>query len=425
MSITNSMYIGISGLIAHGDAISTVGDNLANTSTVGFKRSRASFNDLLGGTIGNQRVGGGVYLGHNQTMWDQGAISQTGNTMDVAINGGGMFVVRGSQAGRDAAFYTRDGRFQLDASGYMVNQQGMRVQGYLNTNGVRGTGIGDLPLGARQSPPAATTNAKMTLNLDANAVAGAAWDPANPNTTSNFATSMTVYDSLGAAHHVDVYFRSNGGGSWEWHAMVDGGELTGGTPGTATEIASGSMTFDATGKLASQTTTSSSASFVNATPNQAIAFDFGDDLASGGTGLDGTTSFAGASSVSGIDADGRSFGNLVDLKVTPDGTIEGVFDNGDRFAMAKLALAEFASPEGLERQGQGLYAATTASGTALLGEPATGARGTLIAGALEASNVDIGTELVTLIAYQRAFQANAKTITTADEMMMDVTNLKR
>lgn len=425
MSITNSMYIGISGLIAHGDAISTVGDNLANTSTIGFKRSRASFNDLLGGTIANQRVGGGVYLGHNQTMWDQGAISQTGNGMDVAISGGGMFVVRGNHAGRDAEFYTRDGRFQLDASGYMVNQQGMRLQGYTMTNGVRGTSMGDLPLGARQSPPAATTNAKMTLNLDANAVVGAAWDPTNPNTTSNYATSMTVYDSLGAAHHVDVYFRSNGGGSWEWHAMVDGGELAGGTPGTATEIATGTMTFDATGKLASQTTTSSSASFVNAAPNQAIAFNFGDDLASGGTGLDGTTSFAGASSVTGIDADGRGFGNLVDLKINPDGTIEGVFDNGDRLALAKLALADFASPDGLERQGDGLYAATTASGTALIDEPGTGSRGSLIAGALEASNVDIGTELVTLIAYQRAFQANAKTITTADEMMMDVTNLKR
>lgn len=425
MSITNSLYIGISGLIAHGDAISTVGDNLANTSTIGFKRSRASFNDLLGGTIAGQRAGGGVYLGHNQTMWEQGAIQQTGNPLDVAISGGGMFVVRGNHAGRDGQFYTRDGRFQLDSAGYIVNQQGMRLQGYAMTNGVRSTSIGDLPLGARQSPPSATTTAKMTMNLDANAAVAPAWDPANPNTTSSYATSMTVYDSLGAAHHVDVYFRNQGGGAWEWHAMVDGGELQGGTPGTPTEIATGSLTFDASGKLAAQSTAASSASFVNATANQAIAFDFGDDLASGGTGLGGTTMFAGTSAVTGVDVDGRGFGNLVDLAINPDGTIEGVFDNGDRLQLAQLALADFASAEGLERQGDGLYAETASSGAALIDKPGTGARGALMGGALEASNVDIGTELVTLIAYQRAFQANAKTVTTADEMMMDVTNLKR
>ncbi len=425
MGITNSLYIGISGLIAHGDAISTVGDNLANTSTVGFKRSRASFNDLLGGTIANQRVGGGVYLGHNQTMWEQGAIAQTGNPLDVAISGGGMFVVRGNHAGRDGQFYTRDGRFQLDNAGYVVNQNGMRLQGYGITNGVRGTSIGDLPLGARQSPPSATTTATMTLNLDANATVGPAFDPANPNTTSNYATSVTVYDSLGAPHHVDVYFRSNGAGAWEWHAMVDGGELNGGTAGTPTEIATGTLAFDATGKLASQTTTSSSASFLNAAPNQAITFDFGDDIANGGTGLGGTTMFAGASSVTGVDVDGRGFGNLVDIRINPDGTVEGVFDNGDRIDLAQLALADFANVEGLERQGDGLYGATSASGAALVDVPGTGARGAMVAGALEQSNVDLGTELVTLIAYQRAFQANAKTITTADEMMMDVTNLKR
>jgi flagellar hook protein FlgE len=425
MSITNSLYIGISGLMAHGDAISTVGDNIANTSTIGFKRSRASFNDLLGGELANQRVGGGVYLGHNQTIWEQGAVAQTGNPMDVAINGGGMFVVKGNHGGRDGQFYTRDGRFQLDNSGYVVDQHGMRLQGYPIQNGTRSTNIGDLPLGARQSPPSATTTAKMTLNLDANSTVGPAWDPANPNTTSNYATSMTVYDSLGAAHHVDVYFRNQGNGGFEWHAMVDGGELAGGTPGTPTEIGSGALTFDASGKLASQTTTTSSASFVNAAPNQAVAFNFGDDLASGGTGLGGTTMFAGASSVTGVDVDGRGFGNLVDLHFNPDGTIEGVFDNGDRLALAKLALADFASPEGLERQGDSLYAATASSGTALIDVPSTGARGSVMGGALEQSNVDLGTELVTLIAYQRAFQANAKTVTTADEMMMDVTNLKR
>ena len=425
MSITNSLYIGVSGLMAHGDAISTVGDNIANTSTIGFKRSRASFNDLLGGELGGHRLGGGVFLGQNQTMWEQGAITQTGNPMDVGIRGGGMFVGRGSHGGRDGQYYTRDGRFQLDNLGYMVNQQGLRLQGYPITNGTRGTSVGDLQLGGRQSPPVPTSSAKMTLNLDANSTVPAAWDPTNPNGTSSYATSITVTDSLGASHKVEVYFRNQGGGNFEWHAMVDGGELTGGTAGTPTEVASGTLSFDTTGKLAAQTTTASSASFLNAAPNQAIAFDFGDDLASGGTGLEGTTSFAGTSSVTATDVDGRGFGNLVDLRINPDGTIQGVYDNGDDIQLAKLALADFTSPEGLDRQGDGLYAATAASGQALVDEAGTGARGSLVSGALESSNVDLGTELVTLIAYQRAFQANAKTVTTADEMMTEVTNLKR
>jgi len=425
MSITNSLYIGISGLMAHGDAISVVGDNIANTSTVGFKRARASFSDLLGGELGAQRLGGGVRLGGTQTMWDQGSITQTGNPLDLAISGGGMFVVKGNHAGQTGQFYTRDGRFQLDQQGFVVNQQGLRLQGFNLTNGTRATSSGDLPLGARQSPPIATTIANMTLNLDAASVTPPAFDPANPTATSSFATSATVHDSLGGAHRVEVYFRSQGGGAWEWHAMADGGELTGGTAGTQTEIASGTMAFDTTGKLASQATTASSASFIGATPNQVIAFDFGDDLATGGTGLAGTTQFAGASSVTAVDIDGHGSGNLTDIVVGDDGKIQGVFDNGDRLDLAQVALADFASQEGLERAGDGLSAETARSGSAIIDVPGSGARGSLVSAALEGSNVDLGTELVTLIAYQRAFQANAKTVTTADEMLSDVTNLKR
>jgi flagellar hook protein FlgE len=265
----------------------------------------------------------------------------------------------------------------------------------------------------------------MTLNLDANATPPAAFDPANPNATSNYATSETVYDSIGTAHHVEVYFRAQGGGSWEWHAMVDGGELAGGTKGTQTEIATGTMTFDASGALQSQATTTSSASFVNAQPNQAINFKFGDDIASGGTGLAGTTQFAGQSSVTAVDIDGHGFGTLTDLSISDDGKITGVFDNGDRIQLAQVAIADFANQGGLTRAGDGLSAETAASGKPLVDVAGVGARGAISQGALEGSNVDLGNELVTLIAYQRAFQANAKTVTTADEMMTDVTNLKR
>ena len=425
MSLTNSLYIGISGLIAHGEAISVVGDNIANTSTFGFKRSRANFADVLGGELGAQRLGGGVRLGGTQTMFDQGAITQTGNPLDVAISGPGMFVVKGSSGGHEGQFYTRDGRFKLDNQGFVVDARGLHVQGFaINTAGTRATSAGDLPLGVRQSPAVATSTANMTLNLDATTVANAGFDSSNPNTTSDYATSTTVFDSLGTAHHVEVYFRAQGNNAWEWHAMVDDGEL-GGTAGNQTEIGSGQLVFDASGRLDQQSGGATNVSFTNATANQALTFNFGDDIASGGTGLAGSTGFAGASSVNAVDVDGRGFGTLTDVVVNDDGTIEGVFDNGDRLDLAQLAIADFASNEGLERAGDGLYFETAASGQALVDVPGNGGRGSVISGALEGSNVDLGTELVTLIAFQRAFQANAKTVTTADEMLAEVSNLKR
>ena len=426
MSITNSLYIGISGLIAHGEAISVVGDNIANTSTIGFKRARASFSDVLGGELGAQRLGGGVRLGGTQTMFEEGSINTTGNPLDVAVSGSGMFIVKGRSNGHDGQFYTRDGRFKLDNQGFVVDNRGLRLQGFtIGATGTRATTAGDLPLGARQSPAVATTKASMNLNLDANTVPNATgFDPANPNTTSDYATSTTVFDSLGAKHTVEVYFRAQGAGSWEWHAMVDGGEV-GGTPGTLQEIGTGTLGFDTNGRLDTQANGATNVSFTNATPGQLVTFDFGDDIASGGTGLKGSTQSAGASSVNSVNVDGRGFGNLEQLKIDDDGTIEGVFDNGDRHDLAQIALATFASNEGLERGGDGLFNETAASGQALVDAPGNGGRGSLIAGALEGSNVDLGTELVTLIAFQRAFQANAKTVTTADEMLQEISNLKR
>jgi flagellar hook protein FlgE len=426
MSITNSLYIGISGLQAHGEAISVVGDNIANASTIGYKRERAAFSDMLGGELNSQRMGGGVRLAGTNTMWDQGTVTQTGDSLDLAIRGGGLFMVKGDHSGQNTQFYTRDGRFHVDNQGFVTNQQGLRLQGYaIDAAGTRTLTPGDLPLGRRQSPPVATTKASMTVNLDANATAPPPFDPANPNTTSTFATSETVYDSLGAAHHVDVYFRAQGAGQWEFHAMVDGKDLAGGSPGTPTEIASGTLAFNAAGALQQQAVNASSANFVNATPAQAIAFNFGDDIASGGTGLAGSTQFAAASSVEALDVDGHSAGNLTDIQISDDGKIRGIFDNGDKLELAQVALADFANEDGLNRVGDGLVLETVASGKPLVDVPGTGARGSISSGALEASNVDLGNELVTLIAYQRAFQANAKTVTTADEMLNDINNLKR
>ena len=423
MTLGNTLWIGVSGLIAHGEAMSTVGDNIANVSTIGFKRERASFNDVLGGEYSNQRAGGGVYLGANQTMWQQGTLTQTGNGMDVGISGNGMFVVSGQHLGRDQQYLTRDGRFSLDSGGTMVDQHGMHVQGYTVTNGVRSNSISDLDLGNRQSPAMPTTKASMTLNLTSADAKTVPFDVNDP-TTYNYQTSITVHDSLGAEHQVQMYFRNNGSGQYEAHGFVDGGELNGGTTGQPVEIGTASLVFNTNDSLQSQVG-SLNADFKDATPGQTIQLNFGDDIDSGGTGFKGSQYTANESAIQSVDVDGRSAGQLTDVHINPNGSVEGVFDNGDTFEVARLAIAQVQNDEGLRRDGDSLYVATRESGQAVIDEAGKGGRGATMSGTLEQSNVDLSTELVTLIAYQRAFQANSKTVSTADEMMQEVVNLKR
>lgn len=425
MSIWNNLYVGTSGLRAHGDAISVVGDNIANVSTYGYKASRAGFADMMGGRVGTSRMGAGVRMGNIQTHHGQGGLTNTGGTLDYGIRGNGFFSVRDA-GGTGTNYYSRDGRFSLDNNGFVVDPRGMRLQGYTVTGGQVGSQLGDLQLGSSQTPPVASTELTMSLNLDAGEAAPPAWDPADPDGTSNYSTSATVYDSLGKAHQVNMYFRTSGAGAWEWHAMVDGGELNGGTAGQLTEIADGTLGFTANGELDTETTNSSSADFLDAAPGQAITFDFGDAITTdGGTGLAGSTQFASASSVAQVSQDGYGSGDLIDVVTEDDGTITGVFSNGQRRPVAQVALALFASEDGLERMGNSLFAETSASGQALMGAAGSGGRGSISGGSLEGSNVDLADELVTLIAYQRAFQANVRTITTADEMMVEVSNLKR
>lgn len=426
MSIFSSLYTGANGLAAHGDAIGIVGDDIANASTVGFKENRAVFEDMIGGAASNgQNLGQGSRMSGPDTLFGQGTITNTGQPLDMAVQGNGFFVVKGNHSGVNGSYYTRDGQFKLDNTGTLVNGEGLKVQGYtIDATGKASQAVGDLVIGG-QSPPNATTKLSLAVNLDSASTPPAAWSAANPSGTSNYSTSATVYDSLGTAHRADIYFRDNGAGAWEWHAMVDGGELAGGTAGVPTEIANGTATFNTAGALQSQTTIASSASFVGATANQVIAFSFGDDIAAGGTGLAGSTQFAAPNTVNKLDQDGYGSGDLASVLVSSDGTITGKFSNGQSRPIARVALATFASEKGLQRAGSQLYTESQASGQALVDGAATGSRGSVVGSALEQSNVDIGNELVTLIAYQRAFSANAKTVSTADEMLQEVTQLKR
>lgn len=428
MSISSNLFTGTSGIAAHGEGIGVVGDNIANVSTVGFKSSRAGFSDVLGGVAANgQRTGVGVQIGNIQSRLGQGSIQQTGGPLDMAIRGSGFFVVEGDNAGVPGQYYTRDGRFSIDSEGYVANPSGQRLQGYaIAPDGTQSSALGDLDIGAGQNPPLATSEVSMVMNLDGTSTPPPAFDPANPDATSNFASSVTVFDSLGAEHRVDVYYRSNGSGAWEWHAMVDGGEVTGGSAGTAVEAASGTLQFDANGALDVETLGPAAIDFVGAAAGQSIAFDFGDAISTdGGTGLVGTTQFAGSSTVTTLHQDGYGFGDLVDIAIADDGTMQGLFSNGQRRAIARVAIARFPGEDGLARAGGALFSETPDSGQAVVDGAAVGGRGAITAGALEMSNVDLASELVTMISYQRAFSANVKTVTTADEMLAEVSNMKR
>jgi len=427
MSILSAMYSGVSGLSAESDALGIVGDNVSNSNTVGFKRSRAQFENQLGGAVGSA-VGAGVRMARTQQIFAQGTLQTTGQATDLALSGDGFFVVSGSVGGAKGDFYTRDGQLNVRNDGTLVNGGGMTVQGYkANADGSYASSLRDIKLPNAALPPRASSKMTITANMDAGSVPPTApWDDQNPGTTSNLSTSMTTYDSLGKAHTIDVYFRNTGAGQWEYHALAKGAEVTGGTPGQNTEIATGTMNFTTAGALQSVTPgAGGTVSFVDATPSQPLAMDFGKSIAAGGTGLEGSTQFGSPSAISGQSQNGFASGDLSGVKVDSDGVVSGVYSNGQTVAAGKLAVAKFRANEGLARAGQNVWAASKESGEAAVGTVGSGGRGSIVSGALEQSNVDVATQFVDLITHQRAFQANSKVITTADQMLQELMTIKQ
>lgn len=430
MSILSALNTGAGGLDASSVELSVIGDNIANANTIGFKSSRVVFQDTLAQTLigeGTSQIGLGTRAQTVQRLHTQGALLTTNRATDLSLEGSGYFVVSGSYNGTAGTFYTRAGQFTLDKDGYLVNLQGLRVQGYAaDSAGVVANTVGDLRVNSGAAPPQPTGNVTLRANLSADApVIAAAWDPANPDDTSNFSSSVVVYDTLGAAHTVDVYYRKTAAGAWEWHAMTDGAGVTGGTAGTPSEIATGTLTFDSEGRLATVGAQSGTFNPINATNPQAIAFNFGTSTGAGGTGLDGVTQFSSASVTTFTSQDGFTTGNLTNVNVDSQGQVVGVFTNGQTRVLGQVAVAEVPSEEHLHRMGGNLFSLMPEAGSPTLGRPGAGGRASVIAGTLEQSNVDMAAEMVRMIAAQRAFQANSKTITTADQLLAELMTLKR
>lgn len=424
MGLTGTMYTGLSGLFATGDSIGVTSDNIANINTIGFRGSRAQFEDVLSRSIvGVGELGGGVRISKIEKLFSQGAIVGSSRNTDMAINGGGFFMVRGQVGELEGSFYTRAGQFATDAGGFLVNSDGLRVQGYpANGTGRIDAVVSDLRIPTDSISPTPTTELIINANLNNDpSIAVGAPNPADLPGTSDFSTPIQVYDSVGQAHDAVVFFTKTGTNSWQWTARVDPSEVT--NPDGI--IASGAITFDSSGNLDTETTLTNSADFIGAQPGQVLSFDFGDSITTdGGTG-GGTTHFASDHSVSSQTQNGYSAGEFVDTSVAPDGTITSRYDNGQQRVVGRVALADFKSPSGLERVGGTLFAATQESGDASVGYAGAGGRGEIVGSALEQSNVDLSEEFVKLITDQRAYQATSRTITTADELLAETVNLKR
>jgi flagellar hook protein FlgE len=440
MSIFSAMYAGVSGLDAESSALGVIGNNLSNSSTVGFKESREEFDTVLGAAAGTEgAVGGGVQMTSAQQIFSEGSLVNTGLPTDVALSGDGFFVVNGSVGGMSGNFYTRDGQTSLNSNGTLVNPDGLAFEGYAaNPDGTFSTTLAPIQVSTSALAPKPTTTVNITANLNSADTPPPAlatqptppvtppvtWDPQNPGTSSNFSTSMQVYDSLGNAHTVNVYFANQGNGSWTYHVLAPGSDVAAGTAGQNSEIATGTLTFNSSGALQSNTVTAGgTVSFNGATANQPLAFNFGSPIAGGGTGLNGVTQYGSPDTISTQSQDGYASGSLTGVTIDANGTVEGSYTNGQTLAVAQMGIAKFPSNTGLGQMGQNLWNATPDSGIPAVGTAGTGGRGSLVAGSLEGSNVDMSAQFVDLIAQQSGFQADSKTITTADQMLQTLMQL--
>jgi len=420
-----SFSIPLSGLNASSTALSAISNDIANLNTVGYKGTSPEFADLFYQQIGNSGAGDPVQLGAGArvstvaSVFTQGSIESTGVNTDMAIQGDGFFVTRDASG---LLSYTRAGNFSVDSNGILTAADGSKVLGYPAVNGVINTNQPLAPVavaGGQISPASATGKVQLNTNLDASAAVG-----------SSFSTPVTVYDSLGTSHVLTYNFTKTGSNAWDYNITIPGADM-----GQASDqsIGSGNLTFDGAGNLSGVTVAAGGTSTAPAgdvtginiagLADGANTLTFNWNFTNNGSAL--LTQVAGPSATASTHQDGFSSGSLLNFSMTKDGTIQGIFSNGRTAAIGQLALATFPNEQGLLRNGSSTFLATLASGSPSTGVAGTGGRGTISGGALELSNVDVATEFSKLIVAQRGFQANAKTITTFDEVTQDAINLKR
>lgn len=456
MSINQAMYTGVSGLNVNGENMSIVANNIANANTKAFKTDRGEFEDLFNISLNDSSsFGRGARMRGVTTDFTQGVLTVTGGITDLAIQGDGFFMVKNNNTDVQESggnFFTRQGSFRFDKDGFLTDLQGGKVQGFdVDEYGKVQPNIGDIQIGTGSIPPQATSLVNLNVNLDPRERAPSRpFDINDASRTSNFATTVTIYDTMGRGHLTTMYFAKEGTqetNKWKWYATVDSSELKDGETRNAagealpTIIAQGDIEFDSDGKPVNKFQTKDGKEafidileksdkipmqFGNGARVQDVQFNFGRSVHEGGElGSLSSTSIASKTSTIYHSQNGYQAGNLKSIKIELDGSLRGVYTNGLERKLKTLALATFANNNGLDKAGNNSYISTPKSGTPRIGEPQTASRGSIYSANLEESNVDLAKQFVDMIITQRGFQANSKSITTSDTLLDEIINLKR
>jgi len=427
MGILSSLYTGVTGLTAQGEALSVYGDNIANAGTTGFKASRPEFQDVvaasLKGVMGGNQIGRGTRLAAVNPIFSQGSVLQTESSTDIAITGDGFFVMDGL----DGRSFSRAGSFHFNKDGELINSDGFKVLGFQSDEAGKITSKMDsVKVGRTVIDAQGSKEVNLQMNLDSRAKIGLEFDPDRPDNTSHFATGVTIYDTAGSPHAATMYFNKVEQGVWEWRTMIKGEEFEGGEPGKLSQAATGTLKFDKDGRLMEQETSENTFAFAGtgSDSEQQITFNFGKDKSQGGDGLQ-VTQYGTDSETYRTTQNGYSAGTLAGLSFNDDGVLAASYTNGESVNIAQLALAKFENPEGLFKTGQNRFKESRISGQATIGAPQTGGRGRVSSKTIEASTTDIAGEFINLMGAQRNFQANSRIISAADQMMQEIFNIKR
>lgn len=402
----SAFSIPLSGLAASSSSLNVVANNLANLNTDGYKNESLVFGDIFNQmqqTSGNGnpiQVGSGVQVAGRVANFADGNVTATGVASNMALQGNGFFVVQGDSG----TSYTRAGNFTVNSHGQLCATDGQLVMGYPAVNGAITTGGALGPIVVNQAstiPALATSSFQMNTNLNASAAVG---DTLN--------SPITVYDSLGTSHVLTVQYSKTAANTWSYNITIPSADV-GGT-GAPTSVASGSMTFDSNGMLTSPTspvTGITISGLADGASPMALSWNL-----TGASGSSLITQQDAASGTPSTDQNGYGVGTLSGYSILPDGTVQGQFSNNQTLALGQVAIASFANVQGLQQSANNDYQPTFASGNAVIGRAQAGGNGTITGGAVESSNVDLSTQFAKMIVAQQSYEANAKVLTTLNQV---------
>ena len=432
MSLYSALYAGVSGLGAQSSAMATVADNITNINTVGYKGTEADFRSLVtDGRLKSSYSAGGVAAAPRAMISKQGLLQASSSQTDLGIDGGGFFVTRQGEAVDSGVAFTRAGAFRPDEQGFLRNTSGYYLQGWRldSTGDYTSTGalneLEPVRLSGLTGTASATTRLQVRANLQSTQepLTGAytAGDMATGALEPHFSRSFEIFDAQGGGHQITMGFAKTGPNQWVAEIYGDTSDVTAANG----LLASGSIAFNPDGSL----DLANSSPELFGTLNVAWANQAGSspiDLRLGDQdSLDGLTQFGSASALIASSSDGGMLNNLASVEVSTDGIVSAIFDDGTSRAVFQLPMATFANPDGLARLPGNAYSVSQQSGNVAIGRPGELGNGTIAAGTLESSNVDLAQEFTNMIRFQRAYSASSKIITTVDDMLQEVSGLKR